>query len=197
MQKTPYQIIDITQKLKDGQPSRRFKVRAVLKWFGAKRRGDAILADIQDTFLRYGLTTEPSFDKPEIDDYVRFALIQIPISNNSAAEVPAETAIEHSDRWHDSEGWAAAEPDTQNQQTAPSEPQNNQVRVAASDGYAEATSASTEDQLEPENGDEPSIGKPDDHPVTSQISDWTIAALTDKLNRGNLVLQPKFQRLFC
>ena len=63
MQKTPYQVIDIVQKLKDEQTSRQYRVRAVLKWFGAKRRGDAILSEILDTFARYELTTDPPFDK--------------------------------------------------------------------------------------------------------------------------------------
>ena len=38
------------------------------------------------------------------------------------------------------------------------------------------------------------MGRPDDRPVTSQSSDWTISALRDKLDRGLLLLQPKFQR---
>jgi 5-methylcytosine-specific restriction endonuclease McrA len=186
MQKTPYQIIEIVQKLKDGQPSRRYKVRAVLKWFGAKRRGDAILKDILDMFVRYDLSTEPQFDKVGIDNHVRFALA-------IAAATNGHPASQESDGSHDSEGGAFVQPATQNEQIPPSASPSTQ-ETAASGGHAEATAAPTEDQLEPENGDEIPVTKPDDHPVTSQICDWTISALTDKLNRGNLELQPKFQR---
>ena len=70
MQKAPYQVIEMVQKLNDGQPSRRYKVRAVLKWFGAKRRGDAILAEILAILANHGLTTVPPFDQPDLDDYV-------------------------------------------------------------------------------------------------------------------------------
>jgi len=176
MQKTPYQVIDITQKLKDGLPSsRRFKVRAILKWFGAKRRGDAILAEIQSTLVKYGLTTVPAFDKPGIDDFVRFALASAPDGDSSASN-PAGAAE------------AVEEP------ISSSEPKTVEGLIMAAAEVAEVALAPSEDQLEPENGDEPPIVKPDDHPVTSQICDWTISALTDKLDRGQLALQPKFQR---
>jgi hypothetical protein len=35
LQEAPYQVLEMVQKLKDGIPYRRFKLRAVLKWFGA------------------------------------------------------------------------------------------------------------------------------------------------------------------
>lgn len=171
MQKTPYQVIEMAQKLKDGQPSRRFKVRAVLKWFGAKRRGDAILSEIQATLTKYGLVTVPPINKPEIDEYVKFDL----------ASPHTEAAV-------------AASPDslllTQAETTVTSAPDLGSPISA----HIEALLPPTEDQLEPENGDEVPVTKPDDHPVTSQICDWTISALTDKLDRGLLALQPKFQR---
>lgn len=194
MQKTPYQIIELAQKLKDGQPSRRFKVRAVLKWFGAKRRGDAILDEIRVAFSRYGLTTEPPIDKPEIDDYVRFALVSGMTPNGTGAEAADQPTSGDSDRLHDSGGWASVENAVHTDEVSPFTMNKSQANDVGADGHAEATLAPTEDQLEPENGDEAPITKPDDHPVTSQISDWTISALTDKLNRGNLELQPKFQR---
>lgn len=54
--------------------------------------------------------------------------------------------------------------------------------------------AITDDELEPEDGEEDYIQRRDDRPVTSQILDWTIGALREKLDRGQLDLQPKFQR---
>lgn len=50
------------------------------------------------------------------------------------------------------------------------------------------------DELEADQDEEQPTTKPDDRPVTSQISDWTISSLRDKLDRGQLALQPKFQR---
>ena len=163
MQKAPYQVIEMVQKLNDGQPSRRYKVRAVLKWFGAKRRGDAILAEILETLAHYELTTEPPFGQPELDDYVRFVLVSA-----------------HAEEC-DKQNVASIDP-TEEPATVP-EPE----QIAASP-------VSSEDQLEPENGDEVPVIKPDDNPVTRQICDWTIGALTDKLDRGLLDLQPQFQR---
>lgn len=174
MQRTPYQLVEIVQKLKDGLPSRRYKVRVILKWFGAKRRGDAILKEIVDTFVRYDLTTEPQFDSCGIDDHVRFALAQVAATDGGPID-PASVI-------------SADQPAT------PAVPTNGHLNAAESNSQSHAAAAPNEDQLEPENGDETPVVKPDDHPVTSQICDWTISALTDKLNRGNLELQPKFQR---
>lgn len=53
--------------------------------------------------------------------------------------------------------------------------------------------SASDDYLEPEPDDEQATGRPDNRPVTSQSSDWTISALRDKLDRGLLLLQPKFQ----
>ena len=146
-----------------------------MKWFGAKRRGDAILAEIQATFTKYGLTTEPPFDRPEIDDFVRFAL-----SSEVAGDCNADAAQSTA---------SAAE-----EQAFTNELEDAEGPINISNGQAETTAAASEDQLEPENGDEVPVIKPDDNPVTSQICDWTISALTDKLDRGQLDLQPHFQR---
>lgn len=175
MQKVPSRVVEIAQQLKDGQPSRRFRVRAILKWFGAKRRGESILAEVQGTLANYGLITVPPFDQPEIDDFVRFELASVMagVTGGNAATGDTSTV-----------------PDS-----APmSEPEEGAETIEdGSEGLA-AISSESEDQLEPENGDETPVVKPDDHPVTSQICDWTISALRDKLDRGQLDLQPRFQR---
>ena len=174
MQKAPYQVIEMVQKLQTGQPSRRFKVRAILKWFGAKRRGDTILAEVLSTLANHGLTTVPSFDQPELDDYVRFALVSATDSDGNLSAVSGDTS-------------------TLKEPPSSPEPNHGEEVINGAIHEAEALPAS-EDQLEPENGDEAPVVKPDDHPVTSQICDWTISALTDKLDRGLLDLQPLFQR---
>jgi hypothetical protein len=163
MQKAPYQVIEMVQKLNDGQPSRRFKVRAILKWFGAKRRGDAILAEILATLANHGLTTVPPFDQPDLDDYVRFALASAQSEDGNTSDTPAVTSVE--------------EPTP-----VPDPP------------VADVTPIPTDDQLEPDTSDEEQKVKPDDHPVTSRICDWTISVLTGMLDTGQLDLQPQFQR---
>jgi hypothetical protein len=188
MQKAPYQVIEMTQRLKDGHPARRFKVRAILKWFGSKRRGEAILGEIQSTFAKYGLLTEPPFDQPDLDDYVRFALAATPPGDNGEGSASANVEDVPS-----SSGPEAAGTKTFKEGAGP-----KTLTDTADKGVEGITSlptpVPTEDQLEPDNGDEEPVIKPDDRPVTSQICDWTISALTDKLDRGLLDLQPQFQR---
>ena len=176
MQKTPYQVIEMAQKLKDGQISRRFKVRAVLKWFGAKRRGDAILAEIQGTLSKYGLVTVPPFEKPEIDDDVKFELA-IPLTEVGVASGTKGAVLVES---------------------VPPVPlaAENVKGPLSTNSISTETPAPNEDQLEPDNGDEVQVIKPDDHPVTSRICDWPITALTGMLDRGQLDLQPQFQRQY-
>ena len=56
-----------------------------------------------------------------------------------------------------------------------------------------ATAHVSDDFLEPDSNEEQIVDKADDRPVTSQIADWTISALRDKLDRGQLDLQPLFK----
>jgi hypothetical protein len=60
------------------------------------------------------------------------------------------------------------------------------------DGYG-APSATSPDHLEPDD-DTPPPAKADDRPVSSQPHDWTLSTLRDKLERGQLELQPTYQR---
>src|SRR5208282_4640712 len=75
MAKIPNQVLKIAQGLKHGQPPRKFRVRAILKWFGASKRGSSILSEVQATLANVGLKTEPALDEVGIDDPVRFVQI--------------------------------------------------------------------------------------------------------------------------
>src|SRR5271157_5873130 len=57
MAEIPKRVLTIAQGLKHGQPPRRFRVRAILKWFGASRRGKAILSEVQAILANMGLKT--------------------------------------------------------------------------------------------------------------------------------------------
>jgi 5-methylcytosine-specific restriction endonuclease McrA len=161
MDEMPKQLVEVAQRLRAGELPRRHKVRAVLKWFGASRRGANVVSDVKTALATLGLQTDPPFDEAGIDERVRFLV---------ASEF---SPSDHADP-------TTASPDNH---TATSTPESESETVAAS-----------EDQLEPESEDEQPVVKPDDRPVTSQSSDWTISALRDKLDRGQLDLQPKFQR---
>lgn len=177
MSKVPYQVIEMAQKLKaDGKPSRRYKVRAILKWFGAKRRGDAIAQLIKANFAQYGIKTVPDFsDTASIDEQVHFELA----AQNGGGIQTAPADI-------DPAGEIPVPPTQEDAATVPSQPAESQ--------QAESEPAASDDQLEPENEEEPEQAKQDDQPVSSQVCDWTIGTLTDKLDRGLLDLQPHFQR---
>jgi uncharacterized protein DUF262/HNH endonuclease len=165
MAKIPKRVFEIAKELKDGQRPRKFRVRAILKWFGATRRGSSILSDIQITLATVGLATEPSLNQAGIDDLVRFVVLsktESTILNDEPVTVPTT----------DSE---------QSTATSANERSTN-------------SSLERNEELEAEQDEEETITKPDDRPVTSQSSDWTISSLRDKLDRGQLDLQPKFQR---
>jgi len=74
MDEMPKRIIEVAQQLKDGQTPRRYTVRAVLKWFGASRRGANVLSDVKIALADLGLQTDPVFEEAGIDELVRFAL---------------------------------------------------------------------------------------------------------------------------
>ena len=159
MDEIPKQLIDINDRLRAGEKTNRHKVRAILKWFGATRRGVKISSDIKTALAALDLETQPDIDDADIDEPVRFIL---------AASVKAVGS--------DSPRKIQSSDDT----AAPHE--------------AAETLSPSDDYLEPEPEDEQPVERPDDRPVTSQTSDWTISALRDKLDRGLLLLQPKFQR---
>jgi 5-methylcytosine-specific restriction endonuclease McrA len=168
MDAIPKKLVELTQRLKAREVPRRHTVRAVLKWFGASRRGANVLSDVKMALANLGLQSEPPFDDAGIDELVRFVL-----------DSPSNTASQGNS--HQPQIDASMDDDH------PSAASNH------SPNGSEAPSAS-EDQLEPEAEDEQPVVKADDRPVTSQTSDWTISALRDKLDRGQLDLQPKFQR---
>lgn len=163
----PKRLLEIAEQLKQGQVPRKHKVRGVLKWFGASRRGANVLSDIKTALANLGLQTDPPLDDAEIDESIRF---------KSASAAAAEGNVGS----------------TESQ--APTPPINERPPEAAESANGAADAPESDDQLEPDPEDDQPLQKPDDRPVTSNIADWTISALRDKLDRGQLDLQPKFQR---
>ena len=172
MNKIPKRIIVISEQLKAGNNARKYRVRAVLKWFKASRRGANIISDIKTVLAHLGLEAVPVLDEAGIDDYVRFRLAAGSVSHKNDALSANSDGMPSP---IGSDGY----------------PADAETEVVSSNGPENTDS---EEQSEPEPDEEPAPSKPDDRPVVSQSSDWTISALRDKLERGQLDLQPKFQR---
>ena len=173
MNEMPKRVVEVAEQLKDGRVPRRRTVRAVLKWFGVSRRGVNVLSDVKVVFANLGLQTDPVFEVAGIDELVRFSLVSSAIASSH------EDTVE-SPEWTSQAAQEDSPPLT--------------LASGCGDGLNGTTEAVSEDQLEPEPEEDTPTHKPDDRPVTSQSSDWTISALRDKLDRGQLDLQPKFQR---
>ena len=93
MDEMPKRIIEVAQQLRDGQVPRRYTVRAVLKWFGASRRGANVLSDVKIALADLGLQTDPVFEEAAIDELVRFVLASPVIKSGDGSTVaPDEQA---------------------------------------------------------------------------------------------------------
>ena len=169
--------MEIAEQLANGEQSRRYRVRAILKWFGAARKGAKIVEDIETVFSMAGLVTVPALNETPIDDLVRFQL-----SSTHAAAID-----------HDAAPDSSSAPTPLVDAPVPTAPEPV-LSNGANSGIVVSPVASSEEQLEPESDEEQPTSKPDDHPVTSEIRDWTISSLREKKEKGQLVLQPHFQR---
>lgn len=173
--KAPKRVTKIAEQLAKGEPSRRFRVRAILKWFGAARKGAKIVEDIEAVLSMAGLVTVPPLNETPIDEPVRFQL-----SSTCPASINEDTSNESAQHSISPDGEAISN------ETGVVIEVDNRVPVSPA--------LFSEDQLEPENEEEQQTSRPDDHPVTSEIRDWTISSLREKKEKGQLVLQPHFQR---
>ncbi len=145
-------------------------MRSVLKWFNATRRGANVVIEIEKALELAGLKTEPTFAEASIDDLLLFGLLSPANGSFSDASPAAEQVEPH--------------PNTSIQQSESASPSIN------SGG---APSTVSPDVLEPDDGTPPPA-KVDDRPVSSQPHDWTLSTLRDKFDRGQLELQPTYQR---
>jgi 5-methylcytosine-specific restriction endonuclease McrA len=171
MAKVPRRVVEISEKLASGHAPRRFRVRAILAWFGVSRRGINVLTEIQKTLSDFGLETVPQLDRAGIDDFIQFQTAKSAVNDAGAVVPPISSG-------------AATAPEQSFTETDPVHQTNSKSESAGPN----------EDHLEPEHDEESEEVRPDDRPVTSQPYDWSISTLRDKLDRGLLDLQPKFQR---
>ena len=67
MTEIPKQLIEIAERLRAGHMSNWHKVRAILIWFGAARRGAKITSDIRAALTSLHLETQPDIEDADID----------------------------------------------------------------------------------------------------------------------------------
>jgi hypothetical protein len=167
MRDIPSRILEIAEQLGANKQPRRRSVRSLLKWFGAKRRGASVIKEIQDTLHRVGITTDPDLTQVGIDEPLQFLM-------TSAARPSASSS---------SEEYSVTQETVSKDSGVESRPDS----LANLDLHSE-------DYLEPEFDEDSALDKADDRPVLSQPCDWNIAVLRDKHERGQLNLQPRYQR---
>ena len=89
MAQIPSKVLDLVQRLKDGKQPNRQTPRKILKWFGAAKRGEKIIAEIADAFRLAGIRTSPEFTEVGIDEPVRLLLVEKPIPQAPTAPQPS------------------------------------------------------------------------------------------------------------
>ena len=171
MSPIPSRIFEIVQQLKAGEKPKRVRVRKVLKWFDASRRGAKVIEEIQETLTVAGLDTEPPFSEADIDDHLSFVLCSA-VASTEETSTPSKTLQNEA-----AKATAGENPGT----VSPS-------------STAESSDLASPDHLEPQVDELPASTTADDRPVSSQPHDWTLSTLRDKWNKGQLNLQPEYQR---
>jgi CBS domain-containing protein len=86
----PDRLIQIAQQLSDGSAVQPVSVREFLSWFGAQRRGWAIVADIREALNEADLETEPDFESAYIDSPITLKARQTSTSEPAAAPATIE-----------------------------------------------------------------------------------------------------------
>jgi CBS domain-containing protein len=67
-------LFDISQRVKNGEPSASATVRELLSWFGASRRGYWIVERIRKDLEKLGLVTDPDFESAYIGSTISLKL---------------------------------------------------------------------------------------------------------------------------
>ncbi len=93
MEEIPKRIVEVAQRLKEGQNPKKYKVRAVLKWFGRERLRVSAISDIKTILVSLGLETQPSLSEVKLDDSIRFLLSSSSNNNIVILESSDETSI--------------------------------------------------------------------------------------------------------
>ena len=169
MPEIPPRIREIAERLGRNERVKRIPIASLLKYFGAERRGTAVVSEIKSALRSVWLATEPDFTQGTVNDYIGFRLIE-------EAKKAASPTADRKPAQVDTASGAPAETETIQPSTSSNEP--------------------SDDFLEPEVDDDERQVADDDRPVVSQPADWIISVLREQKEAGLLDLQPPFQRQY-
>jgi CBS domain-containing protein len=84
MAKTPEKLKELAQQIKTSGKSRQVKVRTLLSWFGAQRRGSQVVREVRSALKRTKLVAQPDFEQAYIDGKVSLRAASVPTVSRSA-----------------------------------------------------------------------------------------------------------------
>lgn len=88
----PHQLRETADKVHAGERTRAIKLRSLLNWFGAQRRGANVCVDIRGALKKVRLVTEPDFATVNIEGLVRFKPAMVRGRNKTTATKPSSTS---------------------------------------------------------------------------------------------------------
>lgn len=83
----------VSERLRSGTRVEPLTVREFLSWFGAKRRGVWVVAEIQGVLEHLGLTTEPDFESTFIDGEIDIRLGKSDATDSIDASMRSEVSV--------------------------------------------------------------------------------------------------------
>ena len=86
--KTDERLAQLKEAINEKKAPQVESVRTILSWFGAKRRGSRVLAEIERAFIKNQLCTVPPLSEPWFD-----ASVQIHLDETAKAEAPTYDAL--------------------------------------------------------------------------------------------------------
>lgn len=88
MAKTPEQLKELSEQIRTTGRSRQVKVRTLLSWFGAQRRGIHVVREVRAALRRVKLVAQPDFEQAYIDGKVSLRLVTPEDGKRSGSKVP-------------------------------------------------------------------------------------------------------------
>ena len=86
MAEFPKKLVDIAERLEQGEAPEKTTVRALLEWFGAQRRGYYVVQHIRSSLAKLDIRTEPDFEGAFIDALIGFVPADTPAKSNGTQQ---------------------------------------------------------------------------------------------------------------
>src|ERR1700682_1955480 len=91
MAKTPEKLKELAQQITTTGRSRQVKVRTLLSWFGAQRRGSQVVREVRSALRRTTLVAQPDFEQAYIDGKISLRGASISTTNRSSEQIEVST----------------------------------------------------------------------------------------------------------